>query len=53
MLLKGNVETWKKLFQEAVEEGDVITQIQLSHALHGMKKGEDDKKDFSSLTLKI
>ena len=49
MLLKGNIETCQKLFKEAVKEGDAITQIQLSHALFGMKWGKDDTKDYSSL----
>lgn len=51
MLLKGSVETCLKLFKDAVEEGDVITQIQLSHALFGMQWGKDDTKDFSSLVV--
>lgn len=50
ILLKGNEETCNRLFKEAVAEGDVITQIQLSHALFGMKWGEDHTKNFSSLT---
>lgn len=50
MLLKGNVETWNHLFKQAVEEGDVVSQIQLSHALFGMKWGKDESKDFSSFS---
>lgn len=51
MLLKGNVELCKKLFKEAVNEDDAITQIQLSYAYAGIKQGNDDTKDFSSLTI--
>lgn len=51
LLLKGNVETCHRLFREAEKEGDVVTQIQLSHALLGMKWGKDDTKDFSSLLV--
>lgn len=51
MLLKGNVETCLGLFRGAVEEGDVVTQIQLSHALKGMELGKDSLKDFSSLVV--
>lgn len=50
LLLKGSVETCNNLFRKAVEEGDVILQIQLSHALFGIKQGKDDAKDFSSLS---
>jgi len=50
LLLKGNVETCNNLFKQAVDEGDVISQIQLSYALFGMKQGKDDSKDFSSLS---
>jgi len=52
MLLKGSVETCNNLFKQAVEEGDVVAQIQLSHALFGMKWGKDDSKDFSSLSAR-
>ncbi|MBS0624355.1 MAG: hypothetical protein JSS62_07045 [Verrucomicrobia bacterium] len=51
MLLKGDVESLKLLFKIAVEEGDVVTQIQLSHALFGIKWGKDNTKDFSSLVV--
>ena len=51
LLLKGNVETCYRLFREAVEEGDAVTQIQLSHALFGIKWGKDQEKDFSSLVV--
>jgi hypothetical protein len=51
MLLKGNNELCLQLFREAVQEGDAILQIQLSHALFGMKWGKDDSKDFSSLVI--
>lgn len=49
MLLKGSKQTCYTLFRKAVEEGDVIVQIQLSHALFGMRWGNDESKDFSSL----
>lgn len=49
MLLKGDCEACLCLFKQAVEEGDVISQIQLSQALQGIKWGEDGKKDFSRL----
>lgn len=52
MLLKGSVETCLNLFKQALEEGDVISQIQLSHALFGMKWGKDDSRDFSSLSAR-
>lgn len=52
ILLKGSVETCNNLFRQAVEEGDVVSQIQLSHALFGMKLGKDDSKDFSSLSAR-
>ncbi len=52
LLLKGSVETCNNLFRQAVEEGDVISQIQLSHALFGMKQGKDGSKDFSSLSTR-
>lgn len=51
MLLKGNVKACHSLFKQAEKEEDVVTQIQLSHALFGMKWGKDDTKDFSSLTI--
>jgi hypothetical protein len=51
MLLKGNSGTCLKLFKEAVAEGDTITQIQLSHALFGMRWGKDQERDFSSLAV--
>lgn len=49
MLLKGNVQNCKELFMQAVRENDAITQIQLSHAFFGMKRGQDHMKDFSNL----
>lgn len=52
ILLKGSVETCNNLFKQAVEEGDVVSQIQLSHAFFGMKWGKDDTKDFSSLNAR-
>lgn len=52
MLLKGSVETCNNLFKQAVEKGDVVAQVQLSHALFGMKWGKDDSKDFSSLSAR-
>lgn len=52
MLLKGNVDLGHKLFREAVEQNDAISQIQLSHALFGIKWGKDFEKDFSTLTSK-
>lgn len=52
MLLKGSVETCNNLFRQAVEEGDVVSQIQLSHALFGMDCGKDGLKDFSSLSAR-
>src|SRR5262249_47987226 len=48
LLLKGSLETCYKLFRKAVEEGDAISQIQLSHASWGIKWGKDQEKDFSS-----
>ncbi len=51
LLLKGNVEACHKLFREAVEVRDVVSQIQLSHAHFGIKWGKDHEKDFSSLTI--
>jgi|GEM_PF-3799752 len=52
MLLKGSIETCNNLFKQAVEEGDVVSQIELSHAIFGMKWGKDDSKDFSSLSVR-
>lgn len=49
MQLKGNVSACHDLFKQAVKEEDVISQIQLSQALFGMKWGKDKEKDFSSL----
>lgn len=51
IILKGSVENCHSLFKKAVEEGDVVTQIQLSYALFGMKWGKDSTRDFSSLTV--
>lgn len=49
ILLKGSEETCNDLFRKAVEEGDAVLQIQLSHAFFGMRWGKDKEKDFSSL----
>lgn len=50
MLLKGNNELCYRLFKEALEVGDVISQIQLSQASYGIIWGNDGERDFSLLT---
>lgn len=50
-LLKGSLDTCHRLFKEAVEKGDAITQIQLSQARFGIVWGKDNEKDFSSLVI--
>ncbi len=51
LLLKGNIEVCQRLFKEAVEKRDVISQIQLSQAYFAIKWGKDQEKDFSSLSI--
>jgi hypothetical protein len=50
-VLKGDLEVCKNLFKKALEEDDIVLQIQLSHAFFGIKWGHDDAKDFSCLTV--
>lgn len=52
VLLKGDKTKCLTLFRQAVEIGDAILQIQLSHAFFGIQWGKDDTKDFSSITAK-
>ena len=52
MLLKGSKETCLNLFKQAVEEGDAISQIQLSQAFFGIAWGKDESKDFSLLSAR-
>lgn len=49
MLLKGDEKACLDLFSEAVKEGDVIIQIQLSHVLFYMRSRKDSDRDFSRL----
>jgi len=51
MRLKGDEKACLALFRQAVEEGDAISQIQLSQALFGMKWGKDSAKVFALLTI--
>lgn len=50
-LLKGDQSKCIELFKEAFSQGDVVSQIELSQALLGMKWGKDQNKDFSSLQI--
>jgi hypothetical protein len=49
MLFKGDEKACLELFSEAVKEGDVITQIQLSHVLFYMRSRKDSDRDFYRL----
>jgi len=49
LLLQGSKEACLHLFREAVEEDDVISQIELSQAFFGIQWGKDNEKDFSSI----
>ena len=51
MIFKGDKKTFCEVFQQAVRENDVISQIQLSHARFSMRRCLDDKKDFTKLSL--
>jgi hypothetical protein len=48
-LLQGSKEACLHLFRKAVEEDDVISQIELSQAFFGIQWGKDNEKDFSSI----
>lgn len=51
LLLRGNVDACLRLFREAIEQDDVVTQIQLSYAWYGMRRGKDKDRDFFDLVV--
>lgn len=49
-LMKGDFPRCLNLFQQAINERDYVSQIELAYCYYGMKWGKDDKKQYTNVS---